>query len=130
MSNPASISMFLIPGMVVKINPIIDATEDSRGLGTFIYPEEEIRYNKQTISLLRGFGLHDTSVGTLREASGSDIAVEYVHEKAARNFIYYFALTGEVGIVSIVAVPIHDHSSIVQGGPAYGTYFTDDEVSD
>jgi hypothetical protein len=24
---------------------------------------------------------------------------------------------------------IHDHSSIVAGGPAYGTYFTDDETT-
>jgi hypothetical protein len=30
--------------------------------------------------------------------------------------------------IDIIAVPIHDHSSIVAGGPAYGTYFTDDET--
>ena len=28
--------------------------------------------------------------------------------------------------VKVISVPIHDHTTIVHGGPAYGTYFDDD----
>jgi hypothetical protein len=44
------------------------------------------------------------------------------------NKVYFLSRTGEKGVVDIISVPIHDHSSVVTGGPAYGTYFTDDET--
>jgi hypothetical protein len=78
--------------------------------------------------LIRGFVLEDTAVGTLstNPDSGSGLSVIYVHNKTAENAIWFFSLTGERGLVNVISVPIHDHSSIVQGGPAFGTYFDDE----
>jgi hypothetical protein len=53
--------------------------------------------------------------------------IVYTHKKSAKQFILFYADTPEMGMVSVVPMPIHDHSSVVQGGPAYGTYFSDDE---
>ena len=82
-------------------------------------------------TLVHGFGTKYPSVGRvykIEDNSGGDITgatVLYKHEKTERNTIWFFALTGEIGVVEIISVPIHDHSTIVAGGPAYGTYFSE-----
>ncbi len=80
--------------------------------------------------LINGFGTKFPSVGKvyrMDDATNEDLGttVLYKHEKTERNTIWFFALTGEIGVVEIIAVPIHDHSTIVAGGPAYGTYFSE-----
>ena len=76
-----------------------------------------------------GFAVDDTDVGSIEVVDDpSGLAVLYTHKKFGKNKITFYAATGEIGEVHVVAVPVHDHSSIVAGGPAYGTYFTDDEV--
>jgi len=99
----------------------------ARGIGFFIDPSSTRSYKGKVFQLLSGFAVDDDAVGSLRSASG-DVAAVYKHTRPEKNFIYFFALTGEMAVVSIVAVPIHDHSSIIQGGPAYATYFNDDEL--
>ena len=81
--------------------------------------------------LLNGFGIKFPEVGELSKIKDDDdedsvgTKVLYKHLKSERNTIWFFALTGEIGVIEIVSVPIHDHSSIVSGGPAYGTYYSE-----
>jgi hypothetical protein len=83
---------------------------------------------KASTELIRGFAMENTDVGELTVPTDEEgAAIIYKHQKAAKNSIWFFASTGEYALVNIVSVPIHDHSSIVQGGPAYGTYYDDSE---
>jgi len=79
------------------------------------------------VELINGFGTKYPEVGKVSQIEDAEpgTVVLYKHEKAELNTIWFFALTGEIGVVEIIAVPIHDHSTIVQGGPAYGTYFSE-----
>jgi hypothetical protein len=78
-------------------------------------------------AMVRGFVAEDSRVGKLQADPTDPAAIVYTHKRAQKNAIWFFARSGERGVMNIVSVPIHDHSSIVQGGPAYGTYFSDDE---
>lgn len=118
-------AVFLIPGMRLRVNTVFEVVPGSRGLGFFAWPEKTIKFKGKTYDLINGFGLENLVVGSLDSAGD---AVIYTHKYPDKNSIYFFALTSEMGQIDIVAVPIHDHSSIVQGGPAYATYFNDDEV--
>ena len=75
----------------------------------------------------KGFIVENDDVGSI-VAVENEVAVIYTHKKSAENSVWFFATTGEKTIISIGHVPIHDHSSIVQGGPAFGSYFHDDEA--
>jgi len=124
------ISVFLIPGMRLKISTILENEEGSRGIGFFARKEDSVNFKGKRYSLINGFGVDDEIVGEIIPVSGDELGVIYTHKRPEKNHIYFFALTGQMGVVSVIAVPIHDHSSIVQGGPAYATYFNDDEVID
>ncbi len=123
MSDPRnSTAIYLIPGMSAKIT----------ALASYISPKTSAKFpddNGQFIDLpiVQGFAVLHGDVGTI-EAVADEPAVKYVHKKFSMNKIYFLSRTGELGLVDIISVPIHDHSSIVTGGPAYGTYFTDDET--
>ena len=79
------------------------------------------------VELINGFGTKYPEVGkvSLIKDEEPGAIVLYKHEKSQLNTIWFFALTGEIGVLDIIAVPIHDHSTVVQGGPAYGTYFSE-----
>ena len=119
--------IYLLAGMKVKIKAPVFYQ-----LGQGWFPETG-PYSIGGTSLrppLNGFVVEDESVGT-PDASGisGEVAIYYHHKKAQENRIWFKAATGEMAVCTISSVPIHDHSSIVQGGPAYGTYYTDDEES-
>jgi hypothetical protein len=122
-----STAVYLLPGMSIQIEVPV---EEKRPSGFFSMPATSIDVSKffGTINNagapINGFVVEDSTVGALA-ATGT--AVVYTHKKAQKNTIWFFAKTGETGTVDIISVPIHDHGSIVQGGPAYGTYFSDDE---
>ena len=122
MAQPVgSVAVYLLPGMKVKIS-VPDHFVRS-GEVQHISSNGEMR----EYALTQGFFVEDDDVGTIEAVSGEP-AVIYTHKKYAQNKIIYHARTGERGEVHVIAVPIHDHASIVTGGPAYGTYFTDDET--
>ncbi|RLI54338.1 MAG: hypothetical protein DRO87_10300 [Candidatus Thorarchaeota archaeon] len=121
-------SLFLIPGMRLDVSILLENERGSRGIGYFVDPNPTTSYKGKTYNLLNGFAVEDEITGELRPSTRGRVGVEYLHKRPEKNFIYFFALSGEVGAISIVAVPIHDHSSIIQGGPAYATYFNDDEI--
>jgi hypothetical protein len=119
--NVGSVAIYLLPGMKAKL-----AVPD------FFVGTGDKKYMKSNgevveMRLTQGFFVEDEDVGTI-EAVPGEPAVIYTHKKYAQNKIVYTARTGERGEVHVIAVPIHDHASIVTGGPAYGTYFTDDET--
>ena len=114
-------SIYLLPGMSIKIK----ATH-------FFVQKDSVQHRYQdgstkTVSLKNGFVVDNENVGKIK-AVPSEPAVIYKHNKFEYNMVTFYALTGEKGTVDIMSVPVHDHSSIVAGGPAYGTYFSDDET--
>jgi hypothetical protein len=121
-------AVHLIPGMTVKINLIVDSGDERKGSGAFINPNTVHFYDGKYYDLIRGYAVEDSDVGTIEPTEDNEPAVLYTHRKPEKNTIYFFSFEEWVESISIVGVPIHDHSSIIQGGPAFGTYFTDDEV--
>jgi hypothetical protein len=115
-----STSVYLLPGMSVKL----------KAPGYFIkhgsVAHEHREGSVKTRTLKQGFVVDDETVGTI-EAVTSEPAVIYKHKKAYENIITFYALTGEKGYVYVISVPIHDHSTVIQGGPAHGSYFSDAE---
>jgi hypothetical protein len=111
-------SVYLIPGMSAKFEAI-DAYINSKNTGKFLGIE---------LPTVRGFAVLYPDVGTIEVTDDQEAAVKYTHKKFSLNKVYFLSRTGELGVIDIISVPIHDHSSIVTGGPAYGTYFTDDET--
>ena len=124
-----STAVYLLPGMSIKIEVPV---EPGRPSGFFAMSDNKIKAGLSKffgdISSVgpptKGFVVEDKTVG---ELVFQDNGVIYTHKKAQKNTIWFFAWSGETGTVDIISVPIHDHGSIVQGGPAYGTYFSDDE---
>lgn len=121
--SDGNISIHLLAGMKVKISPPQNVF---LGEGYFPYIGT-FSFNGSDVTPVKGFWLEHGDIGTLAPVEG-ELAVIYTHKKSEKNTIWFKAATGELGTVSIVSVPIHDHSSIVQGGPAFGTYFSDDET--
>jgi hypothetical protein len=119
----SSTAVYLLPGMTATI----------KALRRFIRhePLSVIDATGATVTkeLIRGFYVFDEDVGDIKAVDGQP-AVVYTHKKFAPNKIVFTASTGEVGVVDVISVPIHDHASIVTGGPAYGTYFADDETTE
>lgn len=117
-----STSIHLLAGMQAKIEAPLDLL---LGYGWFV-EDGEIYFKGEKTSPTNGFIVEYDDVGTI-EPVPNEPAIIYKHKKAEENSVWFFAKTGEIAVCHILAVPIHDHSSVVQGGPAYGTYFSDDE---
>ncbi len=122
-------SIYLIPGMTAKL----EATYDPDG-GHFDFARMDnfrIDANRTVdLSLTNGFYVENDEVGDI-EPVKDEPAVMYTHRRPEPNSIWFIPHAGagaRRGVINVVSVPIHDHSSIVQGGPAYGTYFSDDDV--
>ena len=116
----SSTSLYLLPGMSVKLK----ASYFFVKIGSVNHKYQD--NTTKEVTLLNGFVVDDPLVGDIVVDEGP--CVIYTHNKFEFNTITFYALTGEKGRVKIMSVPIHDHYSIVAGGPAYGTYFTDDEA--
>jgi len=120
-------SIYLLPGMQATLTVTGYFVDNS----TTKHVQSNIMGERtKEVSLINGFWVEDEDVGEIEPAADGVVGVTYTHKKAGNNSIWFHARTGEVGLVNVISVPIHDHSSIVQGGPAYGTYFTDDDAQD
>ena len=128
MSDSSAIAIYLLPGMKADIYVPLDTNHN-----TAEYPTKLSTVSVQGVTkpLVNGFYLANENVGVIERAldTQNDVGfgIRYWHKKPEENTIVY--VTNKSGLTftcSIVSVPIHDHSSIVQGGPAYGTYFSDD----
>lgn len=122
------IAVYLVPGMEIKIKaPVSGRNQQGFFARLTEVPESyfEDASNAQTTPE-RGFCVENTDVGQIRKTDEDEAAVIYKHKQPYPNAIWFFARTGERGLVKVISVPVHDHSTIVHGGPAYGTYFDDD----
>ena len=124
MANPTLMgkAIYLLPGMSYKIKSTLT---EMNNMGYFPRQVNVTLYGDDR-PVKRGFVVKDIDVGDIEETSENEVAVIYTHKRPEKNEIWFFALTGERGLIEVISVPIHDHSSIMQGGPAYGTYFSDD----
>lgn len=121
-------AVYLTPGMQIKISAPING-RNSQGYFARIEDLPENYFEdiaNSSVKLTRGFAVENRDVGEIIATDTEEPAVIYKHKQPYGNAIWFFARTGERGLVKVISVPIHDHSTIVHGGPAYGTYFDDD----
>jgi len=123
-------AVYMTPGMQIEISAPVNGRNNqgffARRETTEPLPPEQFSDLPSASTMIRGFVCEDTRIGNIVATSRSEAAVIYTHNQPYGNTIWFFARTGERGLIKIVTVPIHDHSTIVHGGPAYGTYFDDD----
>jgi hypothetical protein len=123
--NPGmnSSAIYVLPGMTVKIKALKHFCRHDDVTHEYLNGE-----SKPNVQLRRGFVVDNPDIGDIEDSKEEEASILYKHKKFAENVITFYADTGEMGKVFVISVPIHDHSSIITGGPAYGTYFTDDEL--
>jgi len=129
MPEPVSaVAVYLIPGMTAKIKMPVSYENDNgfAALPGFAPPMYFPAKKKEDLALVNGFIVEDINVGTIKIHEEDSLSVTYTHSKPYPNAIWWFGVYGERALVNIITVPIHDHSTIVHGGPAYGTYYDDD----
>lgn len=113
----SNIALTLDPGTVVKIIcPVVRGESGCQVRTGSMYVNGELK------ELTRGFVVLDDEVGSIRVTKQEEAAVLYTHKKKMRNEIWFFALTGETAVIDVVNVPIHDHSSLITGGPSLSVY--------
>lgn len=83
--------------------------------------------DKPPIEFKNGFFVENEEVGDIVKIHSDKVAVDYLHKFSGDNVIWFYAITGERARILVGSVPVHDHSSIITGGPAYGTYASDSE---
>jgi hypothetical protein len=129
MADPVSgTAIYLIPGQSVRLRCPVSNRND---FGWFAAQEIPPGYfgdsSPRLGAMINGFVVEDERVGAIVEATDEPgTVVIYTHKRIEENAIWFFSTSGERGLVNVISVPIHDHSTIVHGGPAYGTYFDDD----
>jgi hypothetical protein len=115
-------------GTTLKIEVPIDL---KIGTGFFPSKEESVEFLGQILEITDGFAVLNTEVGELiRTKENEGVSILYKHKKAAENKIIFFSDNNIYQTISIVNIAIHDHSSVIQGGPAFGTYYSDFEEED
>jgi hypothetical protein len=116
-----NISVYFNPGETYTIYVPVNMKNN----GGFFPRKEPIKdQNGNLRALINGFYIENDEVGEISPVANK-VAIKYKHNYPADNTIYFHSLTGEMCVISIGRVPVHDHSSIPMGGPAYGTYFSD-----
>lgn len=128
MSEPISgTSVYLVPGMSVKIKSSLGIKNLYGKFAADEIPPGHFSDLTYVSGIVRGFVVEDIRIGTIKPASDEEAAaIVYTHRRVAPNAIWFFSSNEERGLVNVISVPIHDHSTIVHGGPAYGTYYDDD----
>ena len=116
-----STSVYLLPGMSVDIT--VPGFFIEHGDVNHVHENGAVKKR----ALTNGFVVDDETVGKIVAVSDKP-RVTYTHNKFSKNTITFYALTKENAYVYVISVPIHDHASIVSGGPAYATYFSDDQT--
>lgn len=124
MSGGLASTLNMSAGTYIDITVPVDK---ATGQGQFpLNKEQTITLNGKTRTHVLGFISENEVVGIVEEQPGLDtLTVKYSHLKNETNRIFYYTANMEVYTIAIIAMPLHDHSSIAQGGPAFGTYYYD-----
>ena len=117
----ATISIPVNTGIEIIVPTLIE-----EGLGQFA-KTGSVFVNGEERDLLSGFVVENEDVGTIVPINNhpDGLAVKYIHKMNAQNRVFFYTSTNDKHIIDIITIPIHDHSSIYQGGPAFGTYASD-----
>ena len=112
----------MTPGHDYKINVLV-SRDDGAGFSPKIGSAEVGGITKQ---LKVGFYLvNEGEIGELIDRYPKEVAIAFRPKLYGEATIYFFASTGEIIRFGIMATEVHDHASILTGGPAYGTYYSD-----
>jgi len=121
----SQIAVYLIPGMYADFWIPVDELNNR---AVFPTRATSITVGGVLHDIKNGFYVENEEVGTIKkELTDGKFGIKYWHKKPEENSVWFLSADPAVRVLfSVLSVPIHDHSSIVQGGPAYGTYFSDD----
>ena len=78
-----------------------------------------------SVTLQNGFWVENEDIGAIIAVSSEKLAATYKQKIYGENTVWFYSHTGERVRVQIVMMAPHDHSSISEGGPAYGTYYSE-----
>jgi len=121
MSNITNISIYLKAGDVYTMHVPVNMANN---MGYFPRKGSIIKENGDPVTFQNGFYVENEEVGTIIKVHTDKVAIDYRHLLPVENTIWFHAITGERARVIISNIQVHDHSSIITGGPAFGTYFT------
>lgn len=115
-------TLYLQPGHTYTLNIPTDLSNDG---GFFPKQGKVMLENGNLEELVMGFCVEKPDIGTITPSDDKDqVEVYYKHKLPAENTIWFYAATGERVRMRTASLIVHDHSSIVTGGPAYATYFS------
>jgi hypothetical protein len=124
MNSSSAYVLSIAKGMEIELYVPSDPT---RAMGAFPTSRATVNIDGVDMTPVLGFVSKFPKVGTIEPSSTSagDITVKYKQIENGTNTIYFFSDTGESQMINIVNIPVHNHASVTQGGPAFGTYFAD-----
>ena len=93
-------------------------------LGAGAHYADTTLVNGAEVVLMKGFRVENPLVGNIEDVYTDSLSIKYNHVLPGLNSVWFYALTGEVIQITASTIQVHDHASIVTGGPAYGTYFS------
>ena len=121
MANIINLSLNFQPGVSYKLKIPTTLNND----GGFTCKDGSVTLSSgDIVELKKGFCVEYSEVGELHDVFSNELAIRYDHKLPRTNIIWFYAYTGECVRILSQPVQVHDHSSISQGGPAYGTYFS------
>lgn len=125
MSNITNIQFSVNLGVTYKI-----ALPQEISLGAGFWPRtKNVIVNDEEITLKAGFRLEKEKegIGKLADNYPNELAIAFTPYQHGDYAIFFYAHTGEVIRFGASPVEVHDHASIMTGGPAYGTYYSGPE---
>ena len=123
-------SMTLVVSPGTKVRLTIPVSSNSP-VGSFRSTDTTKLWMGKNLTMVNGFIVDDENVGNITPLTGDDVGcvgVYYTQKTYGVNKVVYFGNMLEEFTFNIVNIPIHDHSSLSQGGPAHGTYFSEYDI--
>ena len=121
-------SLAVAPGDTVKLTIPISSNS---AVGSFCSRDSVKSWLGADRNVTAGFIVEDDTVGSispLKDGDESCAGVYYTQKTYGVNKVVYFGTMLEEFTFNIVNIPVHDHSSLAQGGPAHGTYYSESGV--
>lgn len=128
MMSTGSMTVVVSPGMKLKLT--IPVSSDSQ-IGSFRSTDTTKLWMGEELPMVGGFIVEDENVGNIEPLTGEDagcVGVYYTQKIYGSNKVVFFGTILEEFTFNMVNVPIHDHSSLAQGGPAHGTYYSEYDI--